>query len=145
MDIDIVPSPIIEAELKRITEEYWRITGRVIEQSLRNRNMSETKIDAKDAHYQLNGNRQLIDVMQEVFSPNEVYTWCKLNVFKYTSRAGRKCLGSEDMRKAAWYAQKAQEIFDEMNKCGTGISPFPTDVKVSEGEPKDRTLKYCKE
>ena len=75
--------------------------------------MSETKIDAKDAHYQLNSNRQLIDVMQEIFSPNEVYTWCKLNVFKYTSRAGKKCLGSEDMRKAAWYAQKAQEIFKE--------------------------------
>lgn len=78
--------------------------------------MPETKIDAKDAHYQLDSNRELIDVMQEVFTPQEVYTWCKLNVFKYASRAGKKCLPSEDMRKAAWYASKAQEIFNEIDE-----------------------------
>jgi hypothetical protein len=117
-----LPDPVQEAEVKRLTKEINEIVNKMIEQSVKSQNnMSETnckpkeKIDVRDAHYQLNSNRQLIDVMQEVFTRNEVYTWCKLNVFKYTSRAGKKCLDSEDMRKAAWYAQKAQEIFDEIN------------------------------
>ncbi len=71
--------------------------------------MENPTISPKDEHYRC-GNKQLIDVMLEVFHPEEVAIWCKLNVFKYTSRAGRKGLTSEDMRKAAWYASKAQEI-----------------------------------
>lgn len=150
-----LPDPVQEAEIKRLTKEFNEIVNRMIEQySKSQNNMSETnckpkeKIDTRDAHYQLNSNRQLIDVMQEVFTRNEVYTWCKLNVFKYTSRAGKKCSGGEDMRKAAWYAQKAQEIFNEMNTTGTGIltlNQFPSDVKISEEDTEGRTLKDYKE
>lgn len=144
-----LPSPVQEAEIKRLTAELNMIVDRMIKQYSKNQNnMSETnckpkpKIDSKDAHYQLKSNRQLIDVMQEVFSSNEVYTWCKLNVFKYTSRAGKKYLGGDDMRKAAWYAQKAQEIFNEMNATGAGIlngasTQFTDDAKISEEDTED--------
>lgn len=147
-----LPDPVQEAEVKRLTKEFNEIVNKMIEQySKSQNNMSDKeKIDTRDAHYQLNSNRQLIDVMQEVFTRNEVYTWCKLNVFKYTSRAGKKCSGGEDMRKAAWYAQKAQEIFDEMNTTGAGIfnsalNPFPSDVKISGEDTEGKTLKCYKE
>lgn len=154
--MSLIPNEVIRLPSPAQEAEFNKIIDRMINQCIINQNMSETnckpteKIDTRDAHYQLNSNRQLIDVMQEVFSPNEVYTWCKLNVFKYTSRAGKKCFGGDDMRKAAWYAQKAKKIFNEMNMCGAGIlngvpKPFPSDVKIGEGSPENRTLQDYKE
>ncbi len=59
---------------------------------------------------------EAIKVMRAWHGPEWVLAWCVLNAEKYLCRAGKK--GSEpaarDLRKAAWYAERAAEIADEI-------------------------------
>lgn len=61
------------------------------------------------AHYN-KGNIECIDAMIAAFGKAEVATFCKINAFKYLWRAENKGNYKEDMEKAAWYTNKANEL-----------------------------------
>lgn len=55
------------------------------------------------SHYQ--GDYECIDIMKAMYGEYETMVFCKLNVYKYRFRAGKK-EGNEwadDQKKAAWY------------------------------------------
>lgn len=55
--------------------------------------------------------KELIDVMRDLFSYAEIIAYCKINVFKYRMRAGKKSDSIEqDIKKALWYENKANEL-----------------------------------
>lgn len=59
-------------------------------------------------HYS-DGKYECIEVMKDVFGKDAVKTFCTLNAFKYTWRAGKKN-GLEDLKKASWYLDYASKI-----------------------------------
>lgn len=59
-------------------------------------------------HYS-NGKYECIEVMRDVFGDEAVKTFCMLNAFKYTWRAGKKN-GNEDVKKATWYLEYASKL-----------------------------------
>ena len=59
-------------------------------------------------HYK-SGQYECIDVMKDIWGVDAVITFCKLNAFKYLWRADKKN-GSEDISKAKWYLDKAEEL-----------------------------------
>ena len=61
------------------------------------------------AHYN-KGNIECIDAMIAAFGKAEVATFCKINALKYLWRAENKGKYKEDMEKAAWYTNKANEL-----------------------------------
>lgn len=63
-------------------------------------------------HYKENiFGKELIEVMLEIFSYAECIAYCKINVFKYRMRAGKKSDSIEqDIKKALWYEDKANEL-----------------------------------
>ena len=61
------------------------------------------------AHYN-KGNIECIDAMIAAFGKAEVAIFCKINAFKYLWRAENKGKYKEDMEKAAWYTNKANEL-----------------------------------
>jgi len=63
------------------------------------------------AHYN-KGNIECIDAMIAAFGKSEVVTFCKINAFKYLWRAENKGKYKEDMEKAAWYTNKANELLN---------------------------------
>lgn len=80
------------------------------------------------AHY-CDGGIEAIDIIRMKLTPEEFIGFCKGNVLKYTMRAGKKGDLSEDMAKAAVYAQWASDT--------------PTDAETA---PKtDETPKVDKE
>ncbi|MBO7070500.1 MAG: DUF3310 domain-containing protein [Bacteroidales bacterium] len=68
------------------------------------------------SHYQ--GDNECIDIMQAMFGEYETMAFCKLNVYKYRFRAGKK-LGSsleEDLKKATWYENRYMELYKKMKE-----------------------------
>ena len=61
-------------------------------------------------HYN-QGNIECIDAMIEAFGVKAVIAFCKLNAFKYLWRSDYKNK-DEDLRKANWYLNKAQELIE---------------------------------
>lgn len=59
-------------------------------------------------HYS-DGKYECIEVMKDVFGKEAVKTFCILNAFKYTWRAGKKN-GAEDIKKATWYLDYASKL-----------------------------------
>ena len=57
-------------------------------------------------HY-VDGGVETIDYIQAKLTPEEFRGYCRGNVLKYVSRAGKKDNGQEDLAKAAWYLTKA--------------------------------------
>lgn len=68
-------------------------------------------------HYQ--GDYECIDVMKAMFGEFELMIFCKLNVYKYRFRAGKKTGSSleEDMKKAKWYENKYMELHKECKEA----------------------------
>lgn len=60
-------------------------------------------------HYQGNG-IECIDAMISAFGVEEVISFCKLNAFKYIWRCSKKGRSLEDLQKAKWYLNKAEEL-----------------------------------
>jgi len=58
------------------------------------------------SHYQGNG-IECIDALEAALGPEGFQAYCRGNVMKYTWRAGKKQDTATDMRKAAWYANRA--------------------------------------
>ena len=71
--------------------------------------MSQNSNVEHPAHYN-RGNIECIDAMIAAFGKAEVATFCKINAFKYLWRAENKGNYKEDMEKAAWYTNKANEL-----------------------------------
>lgn len=63
------------------------------------------------SHYQ--GDNECIDIMQAMFGDYELMAFCKLNVFKYRFRSGKKPGSSleDDLKKATWYENKYMELY----------------------------------
>lgn len=57
-------------------------------------------------HYQ-HGGIETIDYLAAKLGPAGFVAYCRGNVLKYASRAGLKADAAEDLRKAAWYAERA--------------------------------------
>lgn len=60
-------------------------------------------------HY-CNGGIECIDAMVITFGKKWVIIFCKLNAFKYRWRAPFKGKMQEDLKKAEWYLNKAEEL-----------------------------------
>ncbi len=65
------------------------------------------------SHY-TDGKIECIDYIEDKLTPAEFQGFCKGNAIKYISRAGKKHTNkySEDLRKAAWYLNRAAENHD---------------------------------
>lgn len=61
------------------------------------------------SHYNQN-KFESIDEMMIIFGPKAVYCFCICNAWKYKSRALYKGNFEEDIKKADWYLEKANEI-----------------------------------
>ena len=55
------------------------------------------------AHY-MNGQKELIDIMHELLTPEEFTGAMKFNIIKYTLRVGKKDEPQQEMDKVANYA-----------------------------------------
>ena len=64
------------------------------------------------SHYQGNG-LECIDAMIAAFGTMQVEIFCKLNAFKYIWRSEHKGTYTEDMKKAAWYLNKHNELLNQ--------------------------------
>lgn len=62
------------------------------------------------SHYQ--GEHECIDIMEAMFGAYELMVFCKLNVYKYRFRAGKKDGSSleDDLKKATWYENKYMDL-----------------------------------
>lgn len=66
-------------------------------------------------YYRRDGAMENIDEMILIFGTNAVINFCKVNAWKYRSRAIYKN-GEEDILKSDWYLAKAKELEDELCK-----------------------------
>ena len=55
---------------------------------------------------------ECIDAMEAALGRDAVISFCQGNAFKYAWRAGQKGDRAEDLRKAAWYANRAADLLD---------------------------------
>ena len=65
-------------------------------------------------HYNVQGRKECIDEMIEIYGPSAVYMFCTLNAYKYNYRAGHKDNKEQDEAKAVWYINKAVEMLPEV-------------------------------
>ena len=63
----------------------------------------------KPEHYK-QGAFEVIDEMMMVFGPQNTYTFCLMNAWKYRNRAPYKGKTDEDMQKASQYMVMAHQI-----------------------------------
>ena len=70
------------------------------------------------SHYKLmlpDGNEiEAIDYIQAVLGEEGMIAYCRGSAIKYLSRAGRKDLASQDLRKAAWFCTKAAQVAEDI-------------------------------
>ena len=68
--------------------------------------------DGVSKHY-LWCNTEVLDLMLEAFSIEEMLAFCKLNAFKYRMRAGKKGLANRDIEKAVFYENYFSHLIKE--------------------------------
>lgn len=61
------------------------------------------------SHYRMEGRKECIDEMIDLYGIEAVKHFCQLNVFKYVYRHRAKD-GDQDLKKAAWYEEKYKEL-----------------------------------
>lgn len=66
------------------------------------RRISMNNID-HPSHYNVEGKKECIDEIKEIFGPEAQYYFCVGNCWKYLYRAGLKDDKMQDIKKAAWY------------------------------------------
>ena len=67
-------------------------------------------------HYKSQCSIECIESMMVAFGVEAVYDFCICNAYKYLWRFENKN-GSEDLNKANWYINKAEELFDKYSNC----------------------------
>jgi hypothetical protein len=74
------------------------------------------------AHYTA-GSIECIAAIRAALGDKGFVAYCRGNAIKYLWRVDRKWDGEQDLRKAAWYAERAAEVLKELR----------TPAKVGEG------------
>lgn len=66
---------------------------------------------------------EVIDMMLSIWSPYKVIDFCYMNAFKYRMRLGLKDDIEQDLKKEAWYLQKAHDLEEKLglNKVAIGV------------------------
>ena len=98
----------VEALIRAAYDWGWRIGG-----ASRDESRTEGEDRAGDpvhhpSHY-TQGNIECIDAIEAALGHEGTADFCRGNVIKYAWRAASKG-GAEDMRKAAWYAERAAQL-----------------------------------
>ena len=70
----------------------------------------------RPAHYQGAGGLEAIDVIEAFLGVEGAYYYCRGNALKYELRAGAKGNTAQDHRKAAWYAEHAASLWEQMKE-----------------------------
>ena len=65
------------------------------------------------SHYKGNNGMEVIDILQEFLTAEEMQGYCKGNIIKYTLRCSKKN-GGEDVRKAEWYCRKLASLMEKV-------------------------------
>lgn len=60
-------------------------------------------------HYNIEGRKECIEEMIDIFGVEAVKNFCTLNAYKYRYRHAMKN-GQEDLEKAEWYDNKHKEL-----------------------------------
>ena len=68
------------------------------------------------AHYKAANGLEAIDVIEAFLGVEGAYNYCRANVLKYALRAGAKGDAAQDHRKAAWYAERAASLWEQMKE-----------------------------
>ena len=79
------------------------------------------------AHYQSESGIECIEAIQAALTPEEFRGYCKGNALKYIWRERMKG-GSESLRKAIWYMDKATEEKTQQQACAQATKA-PWEVK----------------
>jgi hypothetical protein len=68
----------------------------------------------KPDHYKTE-DKEVWEIMIDVYGKEKFIAFCELNIFKYSMRAGRKpgTTVEQDLGKMKWYAEKLRELRDE--------------------------------
>lgn len=73
-------------------------------------------------HYNIEGRKECIEEMIDIFGVQDVMVFCKLNAYKYRYRHELKN-GREDLEKAKWYIKKLLELGGEWDEQTAENSP----------------------
>ena len=67
------------------------------------------------SHYNLDGRKECIVEMEELFGVKDVVTWCYLTAYKYMYRIGNKDGNSaeQEIAKALWYTEYAEKLMEK--------------------------------
>lgn len=76
------------------------------------------------AHYEASTSIECIEAMIAMFGKQAVYNFCVTNAFKYIWRHKNKN-GLEDLDKAQWYLDKANNLNTEIELENAGILDVP--------------------
>ena len=55
-------------------------------------------------------NKEVIDMMIDIWGKEKVSIFCEINAFKYRMRIGHKDNIKQDLNKEQWYLDKASEL-----------------------------------
>jgi len=69
-------------------------------------------------HYQSAGGVECIDAIRAALGNEGFIAHCRGTAIKYAFRAGKKGRLSEDLRKGAWYLERAAGVAEEMEREG---------------------------
>ena len=64
-------------------------------------------------HYQTDNGIECIDAIRAALGADGFVAYCRGNAIKYSWRAGKKSLHSEDLRKALWYLDRAAQELEK--------------------------------
>ena len=62
-------------------------------------------INKDSPHYQMVGGAEAIELMEKLFTNEELLSWAKLNSFKYRFRVGKKDSDTSDIKKMKTYEE----------------------------------------
>lgn len=78
-------------------------------------------------HYQKPGHRECIIEMEEQFGALALYYFCRLNAYKYEYRAGLKGDADEDLKKAQWYNDYADNLITPIIENDVHLKTVPVE------------------
>ena len=98
----------VEALIRAAYDWGWRIGGASRDESWAEGEDKEGDPVHHPSHY-TQGDIECVDAIEAALGREGAADFCRGNVIKYAWRAASKG-GAEDMRKAAWYAERAAQL-----------------------------------
>lgn len=70
------------------------------------------------SHYNIEGRKECIVEMEDIWGIEAVITFCVLNAYKYRYRAGAKSQETltQDLKKADWYEEYAEKLKKKLDE-----------------------------